>query len=114
MKKKLEPAERLERWKENQPFVQMGQKAFQSSTDSESALELLHDPDLFPLLLADIGKAGLVRERRNALATYIIATSRLRDKPLNEIIKGTSSGGKNYLAKTVLKFLPDGEVVSGS
>jgi hypothetical protein len=114
MKKKLEPAERLERWQENQPFVQMGQKAFQSSTDSESALELLHDPDLFPLLLADIGKAGLVRERRNALATYIIATSRLRDKPLNEIIKGTSSSGKNHLAKTVLKFLPDGEVVAGS
>jgi hypothetical protein len=114
MKKKLEPAERLERWQENQPFVQMGQEAFRRSTDPESAPELLHDPDLFPLLLADIGKAGRVRERRNALATYIIATSRLREKPLNEIIKGTSSSGKNHLAKTVLKFLPDGEVVSGS
>ena len=114
MNKKLEPAERLERWKENQPFVRMAQEAFRDSTDSESALELLHDPDLFPLLLADIGKAGLVREKRNALATYIIATSRLRNKPLNEIIKGKSSGGKNYLAKTVLKFFPDGEVVSGS
>lgn len=116
MKTKQEQAfEALQNWETNRMLTRAADEAAKSwSEDSKSAQELLLDPDLFPKLAADIGKAGLVREKGNALATYIIATSRLREKPLNEIIKGASSGGKNHLAKTVLGFLPQGEVVSAS
>jgi hypothetical protein len=107
------PFERLQEWEDNRARARQIEAASQQ-TEPESAEELLVDPYFFPLLVADIGRAGLVRERRNALATYIIATSRLREKPLNEIIKGASSAGKNHLAKTVLKFLPKEEVVSVS
>src|SRR6185437_3433159 len=52
--------------------------------------------------------------RRNALASYIILTSRLREKPLNGIYKGPSSVGKNHQARTVMKFFPEDEIVSAS
>jgi hypothetical protein len=81
---------------------------------SETARALLRDPYFYSLLLTDIAKAGLVRERRNALATYIIGTSRLREKPMNQIVKGRSSAGKNHLVKKVLGFFPPDEIVPGS
>lgn len=80
----------------------------------ETAKSLLWSPDFFPKLVADIQMAGLVNERRNALATWIIGTSRLRRKPLNEIVKGVSSAGKNHLVKTVFKFFPRDAVVRAS
>lgn len=108
MKTKQErAAERLEEFRNNAV-------ASPSLEGPQTARELLMDRDFYPMLGADIAKAGLVKERRNALATYLVATSRLREKPLNEILKGASSSGKNHLAKTVLKFLPDGEVMSAS
>jgi hypothetical protein len=108
-------AQRLREWETNDRLARAADAAAKSwLEDPKSARELLLDPDLFPKLLADIAKAGLVGEKGNALATYIVATSRIREKPLNEIIKGKSSGGKNFVAKTVLKFLPEDEVVSAS
>jgi hypothetical protein len=69
--------------------------------------ELLRSPFFFQRVLADIEKAGLVGEKRNALALYIIATSRLRERPINALVKGKSASGKNFLARTVLdNFMP--------
>jgi len=107
--------ERLQNWQSRERVnreIANAAKAY--SKEPDSTLELLYSRDFFPLLLADIAKAGLVGERRNALATWIMGTSRLRDKPLNEIIKGHSSSGKNHLARTVLKFFPADAVVTAS
>jgi hypothetical protein len=96
-------ARRLQEWEANDRRARAADEAAKRwLEDPKSARELLLDPELFPKLVADIAKAGLVGEKGNALATYIVATSRIREKPLNEIVKGKSSGGKNFLAKTVL------------
>jgi hypothetical protein len=116
MKTKQEQAfERFQEWESRGRINrQVADAAKTYSEEPDSALELLCSSDFFPLLLADVAKAGLVGEKRNALATWIVATSRLRDKPLNEIIKGHSSSGKNHLARTVLKFFPADAVVTAS
>lgn len=76
------------------------------------ALSLLQSPDFFGELRGALRMAGLVGEERNALTTYIAVSSRLLDEPMNLIIKGQSSAGKNFLARTVLDLLPKGEVKS--
>ena len=72
----------------------------------QKARELLRKQDFFVRLLADLRKAGLVGERRNALAVYIVAVSRLRPRPLSLLVKGDSSAGKNFLVRKVLRFFP--------
>src|ERR1700721_2414484 len=70
-------------------------------------LDLLRSPFFFPQFLVSVEKAGLVGEKRNALALYIIATSRFRERPINVLVKGKSASGKNYLVRTVLdNFMP--------
>jgi hypothetical protein len=77
------------------------------------AMELLRSPFFFRHFLADAEKAGLVGENRNALALYIVATSRFRGRPINALVKGKSSSGKNFLVRTVLdNFMPK-ETVHG-
>lgn len=116
MSRKLEEAfQRLHERRENEVLVAEAETYRQGRAQQpETAADLLRDPYFYRLLLADIAKAGLVGEIMNALATYIIATSRLLDNPVNEIIKGRSSAGKNFLAKTVLRFFPEDVVVSAS
>jgi hypothetical protein len=50
-------------------------------------------------------------EHRNAMLLYLIATSRLFDKPMNVAIKGPSSGGKSEIRRQVLEFFPPEDVV---
>ena len=73
-------------------------------------MKLLQSPWLFSEILAAVRKLGLVEELQNALATYIVGTSRLRQRPLNLVIKGASSSGKNFLADTILKLFPEKSV----
>src|ERR1019366_8409837 len=75
-----------------------------------AAMKLLQSPWLFSEILAAVRKLGLVEELQNALVTYIVGTSRLRQRPLNLMIKGASSSGKNFLADTVLKLFPEKSV----
>jgi hypothetical protein len=116
MKTKQEQAfVRLQEWESRERINrQVANAAKAYCEEPDSALDLLYSSNLFPLLLDDLAKAGLVGEKRNALATWILGTSRLRGKPLNEIIKGQSSSGKNHLARTVLKFFPAEAVVTAS
>ena len=107
--------ERLENWEENERLRESAREwAKDLVKGPQTARELLSDPYLFRLLLTDIEKAGLVGEKRNALAIYIIATSRFLEEPMTAYIKGGSSGGKNTVAKKVLKFFPADAVVAGS
>jgi hypothetical protein len=70
------------------------------------ALELLQSPDFFCRFLDAVRKAGLVGEELNALVVFIVSCSRLLANPLHLFVKGPSSAGKNFLVRTVLKFLP--------
>lgn len=79
------------------------------ATARERALETLKSPDFFGKLRVAVRKAGLVGEERNALTTYLVGTSRLLDGPLNLLIKGPSSAGKNFLAQAVLGLFPQSE-----
>jgi len=107
--------ERLENWEENKRLREgLHEWAEDLVKGPQTARELLYDPDLFRFLLADFEKAGLVGEKRNALAIYIIGTSRFLEEPMTAYIKGGSSGGKNTLAKKVLKFFPADAVVAAS
>lgn len=70
------------------------------------ALQLLRSPYFFYELLKALKDDGLVGEERNALALFIVATSRILRRPLNAIVKGQSSSGKNWLVKRVLRLFP--------
>jgi hypothetical protein len=72
----------------------------------ERALTLLKDSDFFGKLREAVKRGGLVGEVRNALAIYVIAISSLLDRPLNAIVKGVSSAGKNLLVSRALLLIP--------
>jgi hypothetical protein len=72
----------------------------------KKATELLRSPDFFFRFLQDVRRDGLIGERRNALALYLAGTSRLRPRPVNVMVKGESSSGKNYLVRKVVNFFP--------
>lgn len=74
------------------------------------ARELLESPEFFGFLRKALRRERLVGEERNALVLYIVALSALLDRPLNAIVKGASSAGKNHLAGRVLRMVP-GEAV---
>lgn len=72
----------------------------------ERALQLLTQPDFFGEVRRAVERGGLVGEARNALAIYIVAISSLLEKPLNALVKGPSSGGKNFVVSRVLRLIP--------
>ena len=71
------------------------------------AATLLHSPYFFRHVADAVHKMGLVGERRNALVVFVVAVSRLLARPLNLLVRGQSSAGKNFLAKTVLRLFPE-------
>lgn len=76
----------------------------------ERARQLLESPRFFNQFLAAIREEGLVGEEKNALVLLVVGISRFLDKPLNVIVKGRSSAGKNWLATRVLRFVPKSNV----
>lgn len=81
-----------------------------SENVNQRALRILESGDFFGDLRNVLTRGGLVGEEQNALAAYVVATSRLLQNPLNVLIKGRSSAGKNYLANSVLQLLPKRDV----
>lgn len=75
-------------------------------TSRARALKLLASPHFFRELLLALRETGIVGEQRSALVAYIVATSRLLEKPLCLFVKGASSSGKNFLIDRVLRFFP--------
>lgn len=73
----------------------------------EDAMGMLQSPNLIDLILSDVKDMGLAGDDDVALAVYVIATSRLLDKPLAGIVQGASSSGKSYTISTVAKLIPD-------
>jgi hypothetical protein len=84
---------------------------YSSDTIKAQASALLEGADFFGKLREAVRRQGLVGETRNALAMYVIAISSLLEKPLNGIVKGRSSTGKNFVVSRVLQLLPQSAVV---
>lgn len=70
------------------------------------ARELLENPGFFKSLRKALRRERLVGEVRNALVLYIVGLSALLDRPLNAIVKGSSSAGKNHLVSRPLRLFP--------
>jgi hypothetical protein len=70
------------------------------------ARELLESSGIFKSLRKALRRVGVVGEVRNGLILFIVAISALLDRPLNAIVKGSSSAGKNYLVGRALRLLP--------
>src|SRR5690349_3030276 len=73
---------------------------------TRAALELLRSPHIFAHYLELVRRSGLVGEERNATVLNIAGISRLLGRPLNVIVKGRSSSGKNFLANRALLPFP--------
>jgi len=72
----------------------------------EAAEALLNDPYMLKRFL-DICKAlGCVGEDDVLTMLFLAMTSRLLKKPVNLIVKGASSAGKNFVTQTVAKLIP--------
>jgi len=72
----------------------------------KEARKLLQSPRFFNELQLALGKDGLVGEEQNALVVFIVIVSRLLRLPLNLLVKGRSSAGKNFLVKRLLRLMP--------
>jgi hypothetical protein len=72
----------------------------------EAAGELVLEPKILTRFTAELGRAGLVGEDRNAKLLFLALTTRLFKRPVSVAIKGPSSGGKSYTVEVVLRFFP--------
>ena len=84
--------------------------AYKQTLERE-AFELLKSPKFFRRFLSAVRRSGLVGESRNAAVLYVVAISALLNRPINAIVKGRSSAGKNFLVNRVLKLIPGSAVV---
>lgn len=73
---------------------------------------LADERDILADLRRDLRRAGLAGEQRGAQITYLALTSRVlpwgkpTNRPVSAIAKGTTSTGKSYTQRTVLRFFP--------
>jgi hypothetical protein len=81
-----------------------------SKPDIRRLSQLSLNPQFFSELLKMLHQGGLVGEDKNALVLYLAATSRQRERPLNVLVKGSSSSGKNFTVKKVLELIPSSEI----
>lgn len=81
---------------------------------SADAIALLEDPDLIARLLKDTTELGVVGEEHNKVSLLLAMTSRKCDKPMDVIVKGESSAGKNYVVAGVASLFPPADVVNAT
>jgi putative DNA primase/helicase len=65
----------------------------------EAAGDLLLEPDILGRFTAELPRAGLVGEDRNAKILFLALTTRLFGRPVSVAVKGPSSGGKSYIVE---------------
>lgn len=76
-----------------------------------SAAEIIASENILEEFVADWRKI-MAGEERNAMLLYLVATSRLFDKPMHAALKGASSSGKSQVRGRVLDFFPPEDVIS--
>jgi hypothetical protein len=77
----------------------------------DAARMILASPDLFVQFLDAVKRQGLVGEEKAALVILIVVVSRLLKRPLNLLMKGKSSSGKNFAVRKVLSLVPSDAVI---
>jgi hypothetical protein len=85
--------------------VEVGEEA------RKDAQDFLRDRRLFDLILEDFERLGLVGERENKIAGYLVACSRKMDDPLSMLLLSRSAAGKSTLADAVASMVPSEDVV---
>jgi hypothetical protein len=73
---------------------------------------VIDEPNLIARIVQDFRALGLVGEERNAIALYLVATSRIQDQPLHAIVQGESSNGKSFLIDKAASLFPPEKVVN--
>ena len=71
---------------------------------SAHAPQIALEPDVLAAFTDAVSKRGLVGEDQNAKILFLTVVSRLLDKPVSVVVKGTSSGGKSFTVESVLAF----------
>lgn len=79
--------------------------------EQQEAMKLLKDPNLLLNLIADTERFGFVGENENKAYLYLAYTSRRSDSPINTVVKGESSVGKNYTAESIADFIPPEDII---
>lgn len=64
------------------------------------------EQDVLDLFVKTLRQRSLVGEDENAKLLFLGLTSRLLDKPVSFVVKGTSGGGKSFTVECVLSFFP--------
>lgn len=82
------------------------EKIVLSESERDEAERFLRKENLIKRILSDFKKCGIVGEEMNLLANYLIAVSRLLEKPLHALYQSSSAAGKSTLMKAVLAFMP--------
>jgi hypothetical protein len=70
-----------------------------------SVSETAQAPDLVDRVVRQVQAMGVVNERDLIVLTYIAATSRVLEHPINILIKGVSSGGKSFTVLHTLELV---------
>jgi hypothetical protein len=90
------------------PFVKVQAEKLKAEAIQAAgkAGELLKTPDILGEFWKVCRKLGLVGEMKNAKLLYLALTSRVLDRPVSVVVKGTSSSGKSFQIEIVLTFFP--------
>ena len=79
-----------------QPELTPEQKAALRESLWPNVSELAQAPDLMDRVVQQVQAMGVVNECELIILTYIAATSRVLEHPINILTKGASSGGKSF------------------
>jgi hypothetical protein len=72
----------------------------------EKCKVLAQNPNILEEFHKEICRLGLVGEEKISKILYLSLNSRFLDRPVSDIVKGPSAGGKSYSVEAVLKFFP--------
>lgn len=72
----------------------------------EKCKALAQNPNILEEFHKDVCSLGLVGEEKISKILYLSLNSRFLDRPVSNIVKGPSAGGKSYSVEAVLKFFP--------
>lgn len=100
---------RFEAFRQEAPRWTDIEKAAQEVVSSEAwelCCGLACSPNILPLFAEDIAANGVAGESSILKTLYLVVTSRLLDRPVSVLVKGTSSSGKSYTTERTLNYFP--------
>jgi hypothetical protein len=88
-----------------QPALTPAEKAKLREALWPTVSDLAQAPDLMDRVVQQVQAMGVVNERELIVLTYIAATSRMLEHPVNLLVKGASGGGKSFTATRTLELI---------